>query len=70
MIVKLLPGMHASDGGPAATADEFLVGELTAQRARIERVIEDLRRSRSLLNTIINTAAAQRRDQPRQTPQA
>jgi len=58
-IVKLLPCMRDSDGGPAATADSYLVSELLVERARIDRMIEDLRRSRSLLDTVIAAAAAQ-----------
>ncbi|MFD8568431.1 MerR family transcriptional regulator [Streptomyces sp. NPDC057694] len=59
-IVKLLPCMRDSDGGPAETADAFLVAELTVERDRIDRMIEDLRRSRSLLNTVIDNASAPR----------
>ncbi|MFE1798150.1 MerR family transcriptional regulator [Streptomyces sp. NPDC059517] len=65
-IVRLLPCMRDGDGdgdgdgdsGPAETADAFLVSELTVERARIDRMIEDLQRSRSLLDSIIDTAAA------------
>ncbi|MBQ0851775.1 MerR family transcriptional regulator [Streptomyces sp. NPDC057621] len=57
-IVRLLPCMRDSDGGPAETADAFLVSELTVERDRIDRMIEDLQRSRSLLDGIIDTAAA------------
>ncbi|MFD7503709.1 hypothetical protein [Streptomyces sp. NPDC059850] len=41
----------------AETADEFLVSELMVERARIDRMIEDLQRSRSLLDSVIDTAA-------------
>ncbi|MFF2233734.1 MerR family transcriptional regulator [Streptomyces anulatus] len=57
-IAKLLPCMRDSDGGPAETADAFLVSELTVERARIDRMIEDLQRSRSLLDSVIDSAAA------------
>ncbi|WP_329042341.1 MerR family transcriptional regulator [Streptomyces sp. NBC_00178] len=61
-IVKLLPCMRDGDGGPSATADAFLVGELTVERARIDRLIEDLRRSRSLLDDVIAAAAGGREE--------
>ncbi|MEU6841704.1 MerR family transcriptional regulator [Streptomyces sp. NPDC046716] len=64
-IAKLLPCMRDSDGGPAETADDFLISELTVERDRIDRMINDLQRSRSLLNTVIaNAAPAQRRTGP------
>ncbi|MFE7231060.1 MerR family transcriptional regulator [Streptomyces sp. NPDC002405] len=56
-IAKLLPCMRDSDGGPSATADGHLVTELTAERARIDRMIEDLQRSRALLDTVIDAAS-------------
>ncbi len=56
-IAKLLSCMRDSDGGPAETADAYLVGELTVERARIDRMIEDLQRSRSLLDTVIESAS-------------
>ncbi|MFI8951963.1 MerR family transcriptional regulator [Streptomyces sp. NPDC053750] len=56
-IAKLLPCMRDSDGGPNETADELLVSELTVERARIDRMIEDLQRSRSLLDGVIAGAA-------------
>lgn len=59
-IVKLLPCMRDSDGGPAETADAFLVEELTVERKRIDRMIADLQHSRSLLDTIIDTAQPKR----------
>ncbi|MGW3669477.1 MerR family transcriptional regulator [Streptomyces sp. NPDC005141] len=57
-IVTLLPCMRDSDGGPAVTADADLVRELTVERARIDRMIEDLRRSRALLDGVIDAASA------------
>jgi DNA-binding transcriptional MerR regulator len=63
-IVKLLPCLHDPDGGAAEPADDFLVAELTAERARIDRMIEDLQRSRALLDTVIVTAKAPRRTAP------
>ncbi|WP_327672943.1 MULTISPECIES: MerR family transcriptional regulator [unclassified Streptomyces] len=68
-IAKLLPCMRDSDGGPAATADDFLVSELTVERARIDKMIEDLQRSRSLLDGIIDHAAPAKTKIP-PTPQA
>ncbi|MFC8705875.1 MerR family transcriptional regulator [Streptomyces anulatus] len=68
-IAKLLPCMRDSDGGPAETADAFLVDELTVERARIDRIIEDLQHSRSLLDTVIDSAAAPpRENQPETGP--
>ncbi|MEV7087508.1 MerR family transcriptional regulator [Streptomyces sp. NPDC093085] len=66
-ISKLLPCMRDSDGGPAETADEFLVSELTVERARIDRMIEDLQRSRGLLDAIIDSAAAPRQKKRQET---
>ncbi|MFE4415189.1 MerR family transcriptional regulator [Streptomyces sp. NPDC056821] len=56
-IAKLLPCMRDSDGGPSETADAYLVSELTVERTRIDRMIEDLQRSRSLLDTVIDAAS-------------
>lgn len=55
-IVTLLPCMRDGDGGPAATADAHLVRELTVERARIDRMIADLQRSRELLDDVIASA--------------
>ncbi|GAB2803459.1 hypothetical protein GCM10027073_40020 [Streptomyces chlorus] len=49
--------MRDSGGGPSETADALLVSELTAERDRIDRMIEDLRRSRTLLAPVIAAAA-------------
>ncbi|GGS19968.1 MerR family transcriptional regulator [Streptomyces griseoviridis] len=57
-IAELLPCMRDSDGGPSRTADARLVEELTAERARIDGMIEDLRRSRALLDAVIEAASA------------
>ncbi|WP_029391085.1 MerR family transcriptional regulator [Streptomyces xiaopingdaonensis] len=56
-ISRLLPCMRDSDGGPSETADAFLVRELTRERERIDRTIEDLQRSRSLLDGVIASAS-------------
>ncbi|KQX89113.1 MULTISPECIES: MerR family transcriptional regulator [unclassified Streptomyces] len=58
-IVRLLPCMR-DDGGPAETADASLVRELTEERARMDRMIEDLQRSRSLLDGVIEAALTDR----------
>ncbi|MGW3078410.1 MerR family transcriptional regulator [Kitasatospora sp. NPDC001132] len=56
-IHKLLPCMRDSDGGPNEIATPLLVEELTAQRERIDRTINDLLRSREVLDEVIATAA-------------
>lgn len=55
-IEQLLPCMRDADGGPAETADTYLVDELTVERARIDRMIGDLQRSRELLDDVIASA--------------
>lgn len=45
-IRQLLPCMRDQDGGPSATATPRLVADLTDERARIDRMIADLKRSR------------------------
>ncbi|GAB3176063.1 MerR family transcriptional regulator [Streptomyces incanus] len=71
-IAKLLPCMRDSAGGPSETADTLLVSELTVERDRIDRVIGDLRRSRTLLDAVITaasrTAPSRTADPIRQTP--
>lgn len=49
--------MRDSDGGPPGIADATLVEELRGERARIDRVINDLRRSREVLDDVIDAAA-------------
>ncbi|MEV4341931.1 MerR family transcriptional regulator [Streptomyces sp. NPDC049590] len=63
-IAELLPYMRDSDGRPVRTADEYLVGELTVERARIDRMIQDLQRSRAVLDTVIEAAARSRESAP------
>ncbi|MEU3529290.1 MerR family transcriptional regulator [Streptomyces sp. NPDC038707] len=63
-IAELLPYMRDSDGRPVRTADEYLVGELTVERARIDRMIQDLQRSRAVLDTVIEAAARPRESAP------
>ncbi|MFF5692610.1 MerR family transcriptional regulator [Streptomyces albidoflavus] len=55
-IATLLPCMRDADGGPAAVATPRLVTELAAERARIDRTIADLLRSREVLDEVIETA--------------
>jgi DNA-binding transcriptional MerR regulator len=59
-IAQLLPCMRDSDGGPSATATPALVEDLTKERARIDRMIGDLVRSRDVLDDVIDTASGQR----------
>ncbi|GAA2338513.1 MerR family transcriptional regulator [Streptomyces sparsogenes] len=56
-IGQLLPCMRDADGGPSEIADERLVTDLTAERDRIDRMIEDLQRSRAVLDEVIDTAS-------------
>ncbi|GAA4804578.1 MerR family transcriptional regulator [Streptomyces ziwulingensis] len=55
-IVELLPCMRDADGGPSAVATPKLVDELTGERARIDRMIADLVRSRETLDEVIDAA--------------
>ncbi|XVQ11877.1 MerR family transcriptional regulator [Spirillospora sp. CA-255316] len=56
-IAQLLPCMRDADGGPSEIATPRLVADLTAERARIDRMIGDLRRSRDVLDEVIDTAS-------------
>jgi DNA-binding transcriptional MerR regulator len=58
-IAQLLPCMRDSDGGPSETATPALVEDLTKERARIDRMIGDLVRSRDVLDDVIDTASGQ-----------
>ncbi|MGA5824332.1 MerR family transcriptional regulator [Kitasatospora sp. NPDC094028] len=57
-IFKLLPCMRDGDGGPSAIATPLLVDELVAERARIDRMITELVRSRDVLDDVIAGASA------------
>src|SRR5437763_1592705 len=57
-IAQLLPCIKDADGRPSAVATPKLVSELTAERARIDRLIGDLLRSRDVLDEVIDTASA------------
>ncbi|SHG76687.1 MerR family transcriptional regulator [Streptoalloteichus hindustanus] len=56
-IAQLLPCMRDADGGPSEIASPRLVADLTAERDRINRMINDLVRSRDVLDDVINTAS-------------
>ncbi|MEU9652438.1 MerR family transcriptional regulator [Streptomyces sp. NPDC048110] len=55
-IAQLLPCMRDGDGGPSAVATPKLLADLTAERARIDRTITDLLRSRDTLDEVIDAA--------------
>ncbi|MEV6308672.1 MerR family transcriptional regulator [Streptomyces sp. NPDC051840] len=55
-IAELLPCVRDEDGGPSAIATPRLVGDLSVERDRIDRQIEELRRSRDVLDEVIATA--------------
>jgi DNA-binding transcriptional MerR regulator len=56
-IEQLLPCMRDEDGGPSEAATSQLVTELKAERDRIARMIMDLRRSRTALDSVIDAAS-------------
>ncbi|WP_329110464.1 MerR family transcriptional regulator [[Kitasatospora] papulosa] len=56
-IAELLPCVRDADGGPSAIATPRLVDDLTLERDRIDRRIDELRRSREVLDDVITTAA-------------
>ncbi|MFE4689357.1 MerR family transcriptional regulator [Streptomyces sp. NPDC056749] len=56
-IAELLPCVRDTDGGPSAIATPRLVDDLTLERDRIDRKIDELRRSREVLDDVITTAA-------------
>lgn len=55
-IAQLLPCMRDADGGPSTVATPKLVADLTEERARIDRMIADLVRSRDTLDEVIDAA--------------
>ncbi|MFJ9827259.1 MerR family transcriptional regulator [Streptomyces sp. NPDC101160] len=57
-IAQLLPCMRDADGAPSEIATGKLVDDLTAERDRIDRMINDLVRSREVLDEVIDTARA------------
>ncbi|WP_433338613.1 MerR family transcriptional regulator [Spirillospora sp. CA-294931] len=60
-IAEILPCMRDADGGPSEIATPRLVDDLTGERARIDRMITDLLRSRDVLDEVIDTASAPHR---------
>lgn len=55
-IARILPCMRDADGGPNEYATPALVAELHAERERITRTIDDLLRSREVLDEVIERA--------------
>jgi DNA-binding transcriptional MerR regulator len=60
-IAELLPCIRDEDGGPSERATSKLVAQLTEERARIDRMINDLLRSRDVLDGVIDAAVADSR---------
>ncbi|MBA9001977.1 MerR family transcriptional regulator [Thermomonospora cellulosilytica] len=56
-IAQLLPCMRDADGGPSEIATPRLIADLVEERARIDRMINDLLRSREVLDEVIATAS-------------
>lgn len=56
-IVRLLPCLRDADGGPSEIATPRLVAHLEDERARIDRMIADLRTTREVLDDVINAAS-------------
>ncbi len=59
-IASMLPCMRDADGGPSEIATPGLVDDLIAERARIDRLISDLARSREVLDEVIEAASGRR----------
>ncbi|MEU7482030.1 MerR family transcriptional regulator [Lentzea sp. NPDC042327] len=55
-VFSLLPCLRDADGGPSEVATPRLVAELEDERARIDRMIADLRTTRAVLDDVIDTA--------------
>src|SRR5687768_13233178 len=55
-IAELLPCMHDIDGAPSAAATPWLTEELYRERARLDRAIRELERSREVLDEVIAAA--------------
>ncbi|MFE7742984.1 MerR family transcriptional regulator [Nocardia sp. NPDC057455] len=55
-ISRILPCMRDADGGPNEYATPALVDELRTERERITRTINDLVRSRDVLDEVIERA--------------
>lgn len=54
---ELLPCIHDRDGAPNATATPFLVDKLTEERARIQQALDDLHRTRDVLDGVLRAAS-------------
>ncbi|MDX3688240.1 MerR family transcriptional regulator [Streptomyces sp. AK04-4c] len=61
-IAELLPCVRDVDGGPSEIATPRLVDDLSVDRDRIDRKIDELRRSREVLDDVIATAAGEGTD--------
>ncbi|MGV9408648.1 MerR family transcriptional regulator [Nocardia sp. NPDC003693] len=59
-IFQILPCMRDTDGGANEFATPELVDELKVERARIDRKIRDLLRSRDVLDDVIGRAGVER----------
>ncbi|GAA1073319.1 MerR family transcriptional regulator [Nocardiopsis composta] len=59
-IVQLLPCLNDPGEGPAETATPELAEQLRVERDRIDRMIDDLLRSRDVLDEVIDEARAVR----------
>ncbi|MGK8485238.1 MerR family transcriptional regulator [Nocardia asiatica] len=59
-IARILPCMRDADGGPNEYATPALVDELRTERERITRTIDDLVRSRDVLDEVIERAGERR----------
>ncbi|WP_280496741.1 MerR family transcriptional regulator [Nocardia asiatica] len=59
-IARILPCMRDADGGPNEYATPALVDELRTERERITRTINDLVRSRDVLDEVIERAGERR----------
>jgi DNA-binding transcriptional MerR regulator len=59
-IARLLPCLRDADGAPSERATPVLLGTLAAERERIDRMIDDLLRSREVLDEVIDTATVER----------
>ncbi|GIG64295.1 MerR family transcriptional regulator [Phytomonospora endophytica] len=55
-IFQILPCMRDVDGGPSSIATPALAADLRLERARIDRLIGELERSRDVLDAVIATA--------------
>ncbi|WP_211348691.1 hypothetical protein [Saccharothrix texasensis] len=60
-IALMLPCTRDADGGPSWIATPRPVDDLTAERARIDRLVTDLVRSRCVLDEVIDAASGPRR---------